>query len=92
MPKHNSIQAEITTLRRALRRTRQALRRGSIDPIKGTRLLTQTSKALATLLNIQRRLNTQRQHEDLINAITNSVHKTIIQAARAASAREPSSR
>ena len=92
MPNHSFIQGEITGLRRDLRRTRQGIRNGTIDPVKGTRLLTQASKALATLLNAQRRLNAQRQHEDLINAITTSVHKTIIQAARAATAHEPNSR
>ncbi len=45
----HSAREEILTLRLILRHTRRALRKGTIDPVKATRIITQTTRTLASL-------------------------------------------
>ncbi|MGA7733234.1 MAG: hypothetical protein WCD37_18390 [Chloroflexia bacterium] len=71
----HSTEEEINTLRRTFRRTRRAIRRGTLDPIKGTRLLTQTSKAIASLIRLQRRLEFHTTQQELITHLTATVTK-----------------
>ena len=69
----HSTKEEILTLRRNLRRTHRAIRQGTLDPVKGAKLLTQTSKAIASLLRLQRRLEFHTAQQDLINSLTDSL-------------------
>ncbi len=51
-----NIKKEIAALRRLINRTRRDINNGAIDPLKGGRLITQTSAALSRLLLTQHHL------------------------------------
>jgi hypothetical protein len=51
-----TIKDEIATLQRLIRQTRHAIRKKTIDPIKGGRLISQTSIALSRLILTQHQI------------------------------------
>ena len=75
MTRHATINEEIAALRRIARRTRRGISRGTIDPLKGGRLVARITILLSSLVRLQDTidLNTPRQADEI--RLTNPVIK-----------------
>jgi len=69
----HSAREEILTLRSTVRQTRRALRKGTIDPLKATRIIAQTTRTIASLLRLQRRLNHYTNQQALMDQLLGNI-------------------